>query len=346
MTTKVLERRLPFETRHLDVIGIPVNTEGIVNAGLALHAKELSETWFHSYKKSCENNQLQTEGYHVYSDANVNFVAIPTRISYKDKPDLDLIIRSLLNFNEEMTGKISQGIGHCIERIYLPALGCGLGELVWDDIEDKLKEVLKDTRVEYIFCIESKRRPNRYSEKIIQTRETRDFYFKGDSVLGIVGSHSVTLPNHLGQEETYTNGLVYILERLIVETWGESDLKEARVIREKQSFKDYLVFMKSRIGLYLEVKGQLLASGASYRDFITELIHNVYHYKRSHSESYRRELKRIYQLGITQVYYCGYEFPRITGINRDLDSVDMSIEFNNASNNEIGKIITNHLNGV
>ena len=130
---------------------IPVNTVGVAGVGLAKAIRDKSSYWFKTYRDACLSKEILTVGYHLCSTPTSTLVSIPTKYHYSEDSDLDLIIKSLLAFDRDYDCTFGF---HWIDTLRCPALGCGLGKLKWLDIEPKLREALKDTKVNFIFCIE------------------------------------------------------------------------------------------------------------------------------------------------------------------------------------------------
>jgi len=83
-------------------------------------------------------------GYHVRDHGNVpcvvpglQSVSVPTKHHFSEKSDLGLIQRSVLFLSH-------WAWDNAIEEIYLPKIGCGCGDLRWDQVRPLLEGILDD----------------------------------------------------------------------------------------------------------------------------------------------------------------------------------------------------------
>lgn len=117
---------------------IPVNTVGVMGAGLALYAKKRYPHIFDSYRKACFNGSLSVNGFHVVNiDNNKKIILFPTKTTWKEPSKLPLIVNSLLRFKETYQD-------YKIESCAFPLLGCGLGQLRHEDVVPVMIEHLID----------------------------------------------------------------------------------------------------------------------------------------------------------------------------------------------------------
>ena len=127
----------------LDNVGIcnPVNTVGVMGAGLALEFKRRYPDLFPAYKKACDENMFDSKGYFVYQTDKTNIACIYTKKDWKNPSTLEYIRDSLSRFDADKET-------HGIDRLYLPALGCGHGGLNWHtQVFPLLEEMLENSNV-------------------------------------------------------------------------------------------------------------------------------------------------------------------------------------------------------
>lgn len=121
---------------------IPVNTVGVMGAGLALYAKKRYPQVFDIYRKACFNGSLSVNGFHVVNiDNDKKIILFPTKTTWKEPSKLPLIIRSLLRFKENYQD-------YNIKSCAFPLLGCGLGQLSHKDVVPLMIEHLIDLPIE------------------------------------------------------------------------------------------------------------------------------------------------------------------------------------------------------
>jgi len=128
-------------------IAILVNLEGIANDGVMKYVKDNCAYWYKEYVNKCNSGVLEDKGYLICQYANkYDLVSIPVKRQWKDKPDIDFFIENLLKFDK---GFLLDGpCGHGVHRVRIPLSG-----FKYSEVESKLKEALKDTYIEFVFCI-------------------------------------------------------------------------------------------------------------------------------------------------------------------------------------------------
>lgn len=254
----VVEERNMFSDPQLTNYAIPINTIGIMGNGLALYFKKKNGLINRAYIESIKNGTLERDKYFWCGQAEANYVGIITKHDWREGSQLEWIIESLLSFDKDKLHSHDSALGHGMDYLLCPALGCGKGGLNWIEIEPILKEKLKDTQVEYIFCIESSRRPDAFYSK----EENGYYFFKGESILGVVGHYPFTIEN-----KTYPDVKTFIYSK-IVELYKEEvdeSVNEKAVALLKECLRT----------------GSILPNGKHYKNVIEELtnIAKVQQYK-------------------------------------------------------------------
>ena len=125
-----------------DALVNPVNCVGVMGAGLAKQFKERWPAMCEDYRKACDYT-FGLGNLHVWVDPETDqgIINLPTKNHWRDAADLEAIKASLL--------QLRQFIGHVntvnlkpIHTIAIPALGCGLGGLDWDDVRPEIVNAL------------------------------------------------------------------------------------------------------------------------------------------------------------------------------------------------------------
>lgn len=139
-----------------DAIVNTVNCVGVMGKGVAL---EFKKRWKHNYtvyKKACDNkelsvgkmlvveNQLQSE-MHFSEQSNdykylINF---PTKNHWRGKSKIEYITDGLDDFKEQI-------IKYNIKSVVIPPLGCGNGQLDWNDVKPIIEQKLSDLDIDII----------------------------------------------------------------------------------------------------------------------------------------------------------------------------------------------------
>lgn len=100
----------------------PVNTEGVMGAGLALQFKQRYPEMFEIYKKICQNNHFKIGQLWMYKSKDKWIINFPTKISWKNPTKEEYLEAGLRHFLEIYKKKE-------ITSISFPLLGAGLGGL-------------------------------------------------------------------------------------------------------------------------------------------------------------------------------------------------------------------------
>lgn len=115
-----------FEHR-LDGYVNPVNCVGVSGAGLALEFKRRFPQAVKEYERSCKHGGVQPGAVKVCKGAP-RVICFPTKRHWRDASRLEDIERGLLDL-------VDAASFYGIKTIGVPALGCGLGGLRWDDVK-------------------------------------------------------------------------------------------------------------------------------------------------------------------------------------------------------------------
>ena len=117
----------------------PVVTNGFMNSGLSAQFHSLFWGLFKSYKKACDNNEIEIGKCHVYEtgyDFPKYIINFPTRICTRSKSKMLYIEKGL----HDLANIIQK---YDIEDIVIPALGCGKGGLKWNHVMKLINKELK-----------------------------------------------------------------------------------------------------------------------------------------------------------------------------------------------------------
>ena len=108
----------------------PVNLSGVMGAGLALRFKELYPGNVGAYVRACGTGRLRLGRVHVYETGlpHPSFIInFPTKRHWLDPSRLE-------DIDAGLEALVSEVKWHHIQSIAVPALGCGLGGLRWEDV--------------------------------------------------------------------------------------------------------------------------------------------------------------------------------------------------------------------
>lgn len=108
-----------------------VNCVGVMGGGLALAFKEKYPLMFLDYKHYCDNGQLRPGKLHTYQPTLTNdpcIVNLPTKDHWENPSKLEYIESGMARLSV-------RAVVNSWHSVAVPALGCGLGGLEWDDVK-------------------------------------------------------------------------------------------------------------------------------------------------------------------------------------------------------------------
>lgn len=121
----------------------PINCVGVMGKGLALQFKQKYPEMFEAYKEACRKKWIKIGNLFLFTEKDKLIIGFPTKKHWKDKSELKYIEIGLIKLVELIKERN-------IKSIAIPALGCGLGQLKWDDVRDlmiKYLEPLNDVEI-------------------------------------------------------------------------------------------------------------------------------------------------------------------------------------------------------
>ena len=138
-----------FET-GAEALVVPVNCVGVAGAGLALAFKQRYPEWYRSYHGCCADHLLTPGRLYLYDhhpsmleDKLFTIVNFPTKYHWKDRSRLEYIQWGLDNLACILVLEPPERFVHlAVTSIAIPALGCGLGGLDWDDVLPEIQSRL------------------------------------------------------------------------------------------------------------------------------------------------------------------------------------------------------------
>ena len=120
------------------VIANPINCVGVMGGWLALAFKKKFPKHFETYKNMCQNGEIKVgELYVVDGDEKHKVLLFPTKIHWKNPSLMEYVVDGL-KYLAENYEKMD------IKSIAIPAIGCGLGGLNWEDVKEQITSVLSD----------------------------------------------------------------------------------------------------------------------------------------------------------------------------------------------------------
>lgn len=122
-----------------DAVVNPVNTHGVMGAGLAKAFKIRFPEMFEEYQTLCKYKDLQIGKIHTWYKSEPHILNFPTKDHWKNPSQISYIEKGLtvlanMKYN----------------TIVIPALGCGLGGLKYDEVKSLYEKYLVDKDTNYI----------------------------------------------------------------------------------------------------------------------------------------------------------------------------------------------------
>lgn len=113
-----------------------VNTVGVMGKGIALSYKKRYPKMFEDYRKACEKHQLQIGKLMLCYAPDHWILLFPTKKNWRNPSKLEYIEEGLRKFANNYAAKR-------ITSIAFPKLGCGNGELAWENVKPVMEQYLK-----------------------------------------------------------------------------------------------------------------------------------------------------------------------------------------------------------
>lgn len=127
------------------VIVNTVNTVGVMGKGLALSFKQRYPQMFERYKSICEKHLLTVGKLMLFYEPDHWLLLFPTKENWRNPSKLEYIEKGLMKFVQTYAEKN-------ITSIAFPRLGCGNGELDWNDVKPLMERYLKKLPIDvYIY---------------------------------------------------------------------------------------------------------------------------------------------------------------------------------------------------
>ena len=126
----VSEVKQDILSSSLQTLTVPVNTIGAMGRGLALDFRNKYEGLYEAYRRACQEEVFKRKGLFVFDTGNElgqKILCFPTKEHWRFRSKLDWIIFGLDTLANEYKE-------YGITELAVPALGCGLGSLNWNDV--------------------------------------------------------------------------------------------------------------------------------------------------------------------------------------------------------------------
>ncbi len=228
-------------TSPAKVLVNPVNTVGVMGKGLAKEFKSLFPDMFNQYHKFCDNGQLTVGKLWLYKTENKWVLNFPTKTTWKQSSKMEYIELGLKNFKESF-------LRHQITSIAFPKLGCGNGELSWEDVMPLMEKYLNPIPISVFIYLE----------------DTTPNYVPEHKDLESISSWLRTEPEYLSYQEL------------------ESDIKREVVLYGSSELETPISHKK----FFVEMTEQSVDIFSQNKEKIYSIAHEDIHKLWSHTKSY------------------------------------------------------------
>ncbi len=112
-----------------------VNTVGVMGKGIALSFKKRYPEMFNKYRVACEKNRLTIGRLMLWYGADHWVLMFPTKENWRKPSRIEYIEKGLMTFKAKYAD-------YNITSIAFPKLGCGNGELDWNEVKPLMEKYL------------------------------------------------------------------------------------------------------------------------------------------------------------------------------------------------------------
>lgn len=155
-----------------------VNTVGVMGKGLALEFKQRYPEMFSDYRTVCEKHQLTIGKLMLWRAVDHWILMFPTKENWRNPSKLEYIEKGLFKFANTYAEKN-------ISSIAFPKLGCGNGELNWDDVKPIMEKYLKPLPIDVYVYLGTKATVTPEHRKQKDTMDWMKSYAKDLSFYGV-----------------------------------------------------------------------------------------------------------------------------------------------------------------
>lgn len=244
-----------------------VNTVGVMGKGIALQFKKRYPKMFEEYRKQCEKKRLTIGKLMIWYEADHTILLFPTKEHWRNPSKLEYIEKGLMAFSRRY-------VEYNITSIAFPKLGCGNGELNWEEVKPLMEKYLKNLPIDiYIYVgINNKIAPEHKKQKETMKwlkSHAKDMSFNGvrDDIAhtcAIVPYEFTYKGKTCTAEWTLEKGLSFTLEdnnytvpeERLEEIWNKMRAKGAFTLSEKEGYLNMVYAFLASLDYLTEVRIQ------------------------------------------------------------------------------------------
>lgn len=249
------------------VIVNTVNTVGVMGKGIALEFKKRYPDMFVAYRSVCEKHQLTIGKLMLWRAPDHWVLMFPTKENWRNPSKLEYIEQGLFKFTSTYAEKN-------ISSIAFPKLGCGNGELDWNNVKPLMEKYLKPLPIDVYIYLGPINSDEPEHKKPKATMDWMKEYAKDISFNGVKDDiiyNTRILPyNFIANGKSYTvkwnDGLaflaagsdeqVFISEDSFFEIWDELRTKSVFRSPSSDKNKELICAMLLSLGYLSEIRLQ------------------------------------------------------------------------------------------
>lgn len=142
-----------FDEQHnllestLQTLVNPVNTEGVMGAGLALAFRDKFPGLFQEYREACQDDVFSRKGLFVFDvDVSRKVLCLPTKRQWRHPSRIEWIEEGLWYLAKDYER-------YGITSLAIPEVGCGRGQLSWADVRPLIYQYLDPIAIPVGICL-------------------------------------------------------------------------------------------------------------------------------------------------------------------------------------------------
>ena len=116
----------------------PCNVVGVAGAGISKKIKEKYPEVYRQYRQECRDGIIDINThlrFHLTGDEKHMIIHLPTKEHWRQKSDIRIIKSGLLRLKTLLEDIYYK------KDIAIPALGCGCGQLAWNDVKPCIEAI-------------------------------------------------------------------------------------------------------------------------------------------------------------------------------------------------------------
>ena len=115
-----------------DILVCPTNCLGVMGAGLAKKFRMKFQSASKRYTNRCETSDITPGDLIIFHEEGKTLWFIPTKNDWRNGSEMEWIKKGIIHIRKEIA---IVSLSKVLIKIHIPALGCGLGGLDWNEVK-------------------------------------------------------------------------------------------------------------------------------------------------------------------------------------------------------------------